>query len=464
MSSIKIKDLEVENFKNIELKNISIDGRSFLITSKNGTGKSSLMDAIMAAVDSDYVPSKPIKAGEERGHIKVTLDGDIMGEKREYTVGLNFTQANQKGALTVLNEKGEKVNSPRGFLDSLLGKIPSPIHDFLRGSRQEDKARRLKTLKQLTGKEKELDIIDVSKKEAISERERLHNEIRNTEGVIYNHGIKDDEFEKYMKPVNIKQYEDMMALAQPAIEKINGVKEKYDGFVSELKRLGDTNNNAKNDIVRELEEIDSLKAKIQFHENRIATLRAKMDSAAKDAESLNEKVKAGKEWLDKNPMPNVSEISSQLTDAIKHNEMHNKIVDFQKKQQELFAKKKEYEEIDIKIKDFDRQKIELINKSNLPVKGLSFDDTGIYLEVDGEKLPLEEGQINTAKILEVGEEICMAMNNNLKVMFVPNASLYDKENLKRVFEKAHKRGFMVIAEVVGEKDSPEIVWFEDYFK
>lgn len=464
-NSIKIKDLEIENFKGIDFKSIQIDGRSFVITSKNGTNKSSLMDAIMAAFDSNYIPTVPLKAGQEKGHIKVIMDGEIMGEKKEYTARLSFTQANQKGTLKVFNDKEEEIKSPRGFLDTLLGKIPSPIHSFLRGNRQEDKNRRLKVLRGLTGREQELDILDRDKAEAIKEREKMSGEIKALEAVIYQHGITEEEFQKYMKPTDEAKIQAEMDAVQPTIDKITKFKERYDAVVSEVKSLGDIYTTSQGDNARDLEKIVEYEKEIQKIKDRIAARSENLVEISNKAKDLNDnKIEPGKKWLAENTMPDVAGISSRLQEATHHNNMNKKIEEFQGKQQQLFKMKEEHEKLDVKIKAFDSKKIDIIKNSNLPFKDVSFDDTGIYLTIDGVPIPLEEMQINTAKILEFGEDVCLAMNQNLKVMFVPNASLYDRENLKRVFEKAHAKGFMVIAEVVGEADSPELIWFEDYFK
>lgn len=461
-TSVKLKEFEAENFKGIDHKLINIEGRSFIIVSKNGTNKSSLMDGMMSAIDSSYVPSVPIKQGHESGSVKVVLEEDTMGgQKREYTVKMNFTQSNQTGKLTVLDENGAKIDkSPREFLNSLLGKIPKPIHDFLRGNRQEDKNRRYKTLRTLTGKEKELDKLEVEKKEAVEEREKLHNEVKALEGGLYNHGITEEEFAKYSKPANLKAAEDALAAVQPTITKINGVREKYNGYVLELSKIENSNNDLVNKNQSNLEEIKRLEDKIQSLKAENAARDIKITENTQKQTELKDKIKSGDEWFAKNTMPNVTELTANLTEATKHDTTYKRIKEFEQKQQELFKKKQDYDAIDAKVKDFDRKKAEIISKSNLGVPGLTFDENGIYLN----GLPLEEGQINTAKILEVGEDLFFASNTNLKVMFVPNGSMYDKENLHRLFKKAHAKGVMVIAEVVGDNDAPEIIWYEDYFK
>ena len=110
---------------------------------------------------------------------------------------------------------------------------------------------------------------------------------------------------------------------------------------------------------------------------------------------------------------------------------------------ELNEKKKQSQDYTTDIKKIDQDKIELIAGSSIPVKGLTFNEDGVFL--DG--LPFEDGQINTARIIEVGMAVACAMNPTLQVMRV-DGSLLDKNTFKTVAEYAKANGMQVIYEVV----------------
>lgn len=113
---------------------------------------------------------------------------------------------------------------------------------------------------------------------------------------------------------------------------------------------------------------------------------------------------------------------------------------------------------DVEKKEKERNKI--ISGSQLPIKGLSFDDAEIFL--DG--LPLEEGQINTARLFDVGVDIAMAMNPGLRTIFLHDASLFDREALKVIVDKIENKGYQVVAEIVGESEEIEVKFTETELK
>jgi hypothetical protein len=462
-NNLKLQQLEIENFKGIgEFRRLDINGRSFVIIAKNESGKSSLIDAIISPVNKKVVPSKPIKKGEERATIREVLAGEVNGEQREYTLDLHFTPSQQTGKLIVYNEKEEKIARPGQFLDDILGNCSFDVEEFLRGSRAEDRERRLKLLRQLTGKEKELDELDRQKKETVSKREEMSREIKTLDANVYSHGITDEEFQKYMNPpkVSPEEIEKELKDVQPRIDTYNKQKEEFAKILNQVANL-ESASSASEIVIKEQEElIKNLKNQIVAAEKRIETNRDIIKQSSEAIATHKVRIAKAEKWFEAQKLPDISEITDRLNETNKHMNTYKRIVEFQEKQQTLFKKKQEYENLSTSIDEIDRRKAGIIAKSNLPVAGLTFDESGIYLN----GLPLESGQINSAKILEVGEEISMALNPGLKVLFVRDGSLYDSENLKRLVSKAESRGYQVIIEIVGDNQELEIKWTEDYFK
>lgn len=459
MNSLKIKDLELENFKNLTLKKLEINGRSFVIISKNASGKSSLIDAIMSPMDKNVLPSQPIKKGQERAMISETIFGEVDGEHREFKMDLHFTPSNGNGRLELYNEKGEKIPSPGSYLDRIIGNFSFEVESFLRGSDAKSNEKRIKVLKQVSGKEKELDELDVNKKELIKNREDIGRDIRNLDATIYQHGITDEEFQKYSAPCKndpaaIKVNLDNL---QPNIDKINGVKDKLNQKINDRSHINIAIKSIDENGIKNAERILKLQQEIKDIQEENKLLVTSKEDATKCVIKLTEDIDKGNKWILANPMPDVKEISDRLEEANTHVRVHAKIKEFEIKQKDLLKKKADYESMQGEIAVIESSKKKLISESKLPA-GITFDETGIYL--DG--LPFESKQQNTAKKMEIGEEIVMAMNPGLKVLFVRDGSLYDKTNLKRLVTKAEARGYQVIIEIVGENDEPEIKWVEEY--
>ena len=96
---LRIHKAEIENFKNIDYNELQIDGRSMVIAGKNEAGKSSLIQALVSPFNSTFTPLEPIKEGEERGKLEITIGGELEGEPIKYKVSTYFTPGNKKGRL-----------------------------------------------------------------------------------------------------------------------------------------------------------------------------------------------------------------------------------------------------------------------------------------------------------------------------------------------------------------------------
>lgn len=111
----KIIRLSATNYKRLKAVEISPDGHIVQINGKNGAGKSSVLDAITAAlggVNKRDTP-KPIRDGEE--------NAEIVLETNELIVTRRFTKS---GSTLVVQERdGDKVPRGQAKLNDLLGKL-----------------------------------------------------------------------------------------------------------------------------------------------------------------------------------------------------------------------------------------------------------------------------------------------------------------------------------------------------
>jgi predicted hydrocarbon binding protein len=130
---------------------------------------------------------------------------------------------------------------------------------------------------------------------------------------------------------------------------------------------------------------------------------------------------------------------------------------FSEKQKEMMSLKKKIMDHDADIEKLENKKSEEIKKSQLPVEGLTFTEDNIFIN----GLPLEAEQINKAALFDIGVEIAMAINPNLKTIFLHDGSLFDKEHLKSVIHKIEERGYQAIVELVSEDNDVVIKFTEN---
>ena len=111
---MKIVKLTANNFKKLKAVEIVPEGNTVVISGKNGAGKSSVLDAIMAALcGKKACPEMPIREGEKSAKVEVDL-GD-------FKVTRTFTQTG--GAVSIVGKNGLQTKSPQAILDRTVGDL-----------------------------------------------------------------------------------------------------------------------------------------------------------------------------------------------------------------------------------------------------------------------------------------------------------------------------------------------------
>lgn len=437
---LRFTSLEVENFKSIEKKIINIQGRSFLITGKNGQGKSSLIQALLSAVgDPKQQPSIAIKSGETKASTKVKIEGVLNGEPREYTVEMYYTPKNQKGRLVLLNEKGEQVKSPASTLDAIIGDISFDIFKFLKSKKQDQ----IKVLKELSGVGVEIDKLDIEYKKLYTERSFMNRKVEESDTVMNNHGLTQDEIDLYSNPIDLAPLQLEMSGISEKITTFNNIKHKTGYFIDRGNTL--------------TSQQDVLQQKIEEHKASILKIEEEIAFNAKEIDMCRENSKKGAAWMEANPEPSASEVSTRIQNASVHNEKHAKVLQLSEKHKALLADKDTLQKLNDDMETILEKKTDIIKKSKLPIKGLTFTDEDILYN----KLPLEDGQINTQQLIDIGFEIAMSLNPNLRVIFLHEGSLFDQESLDALIKKCEARGYQLICEIVSDSPDLEIVFTEE---
>jgi len=440
MNDLKIISASITNFKNISSKIVKIDGRSLVIIGSNAIGKSSLIQALLSPLDPKYVPSKPIKEGEEKGNIQLKIGGQMDGVPKTYDVAVYFTPANQSGRFVCYNELGEEMKPAKTFLKGLIGQIGFDIFQFLRDKPKEQ----VEQLKQIAGIN--FNKINQERQKIYDDRAYINKKISEEEALLKNHGYSDSDIGKYAKPIDVA----------PVKQKINDLGKSiqdYSNIESGLKSREDK-------LDAGLKRVSSITSEIAELFVRIETLKNEQEQKIKENDSVKEEIAKAKAWLGKTVRPDITNLNEELSAAEEHNRHHEKIEQFKKKNIELNGLKTKSEEFTQAIKDIDEKKEKMISESKLPVKGLTFtDESPLY-----NGLPLEDGQINKAKLIEIGARIGMALNPTLKVMFVWDASLLDKDSMSALVKLCDEAGYQLFLEVVnfdGDKEL-DIKFTEEY--
>lgn len=439
---LTFKNIDITNFKNISKTVVDIGGQSILILGKNGAGKSSFIQALMSPLDTKVRPSQPIKEGEERSTISVTLAGVMGGKEKEYILDLYFTPGDQKGRLVITNSEGETVKSPATFIKSLIGNVSFDVTKWL----NESKEKKLTTLKQLTGCSEKIDEINLVIKDLKEKKKFKSQRVEEIQAVLKNHGYSPEEVDKYSNPIDLVPIQEEMAA-------VSKNQQAYDSVVLKVKGFED-------DVVRNSETVKRANEEILRLEALIREQKGIIEVTTEMTNKCYANIEAGNKWIASKTRPSVDDVSARLNEAIVHNEHFNKIQVHAGQQKEMLAAKTELDGIASKIGVEEKKRSDIVSSSQLPIPGLSFDDEQIYLD----SLPLEEGQINTARLWDVGVDIAIALNPGLKTIFLHDGSLMDHDHIRAIIAKIENKGFQAVAEIVSEDDTLEIKFAETELK
>jgi hypothetical protein len=425
-----LDSLSLENFKNLVKHIIEIGGESLMIIGRNGAGKSSLIQAIMSPLDTKEIPTEPIKNGEDRSRIQVTLAGQIGGQPKKYFLDLHFTPGKKSGRLVVTNENGETIPNAKSFVKGLIGNVSFDPTKWL----NETPAAKLKMLKQVTKCEQQIDevISQVVEKKATYKAKKERAE--ELESVLKNHGYTQDQVNLYSTPIDIAPIEHELSTVGTNMETYQYVENGI--------------NTAKTNMANADLAIIAANKEIERLNGLIAEQRVKIKEETDKHTKAKENAEKGQMWMNGVEKPNVEVITKKLTDANAHNQHHEVLKNHEKQSLEVLKTKQDMDTVQTEIEGLQKRVSDIIAKSQLQIKGLSFSEDQIF--IDG--LPLDRGQINTARLIDIGIDVAMALNPTLKVMFLHDASLFDKQSLHNIIKKIEKRGYQVIAEVVTDTD------------
>lgn len=451
---LRFTHLDIENFKNIDKKVVDIDGRSLLISGKNGVGKSSFIQALLSGIDSKQLPTNTTKKGETKAVIKTKIAGILNGQEEEYEIHMYFTSKDQKGRLVLYNSKQEKVNKPKAVLDSIVGNLGFDIFKFLK----DNKKNQIKILKELSGVTKDIDLLDIERKKVYDDRTFLTRKVEESEAIMNTHGFTQDQIDLYSTPIPVEPINNELEEIGKSITQWNDINTKTKSFKESFEiNIPASISSIQIDTNTKKEKIEALKIQIQLLEGEIAINDTKISTWETTQLEHRGKYEKGKIWLDGHPEPSAKEISTRLSDATTHNNNCEKISQLAEKQKLLFADKNKLQKLNDDIVSIDDKKINLIKKSKLPIQGVTFTEDDIFL--DG--IPLEEGQINTQKLIDVGFDIAMALNPNLKCVFLHEGSLFDQTSLDALIKKCEDKGYQLIAELVSEDKDLSITFTEN---
>lgn len=401
---MKIITLTAENFKRLHAVRITPDGALVQITGKNAAGKSSVLDAIQAALGgTGNAPPKPIRDGQSSASVVLDL-GDI-------TVTRRWT-SNERSTLVVESKEGARYNSPQSMIDKLVGSLS---FDPLAFSRM-DEQQQATTLRDLAG----IDTSDIDLKRAklFEERTGVNREIKRLEATLAGATPSDDVPDEEISVAALAA-ENQAAQAQKAKnEKIRAAAEQ--ARLDAQKCLDDT------EKIRL--EVVALKMNLATKADELKILQARWTKAQEVTAAMVD--------------PDTDGLADKVKEADAVNVAVRRKKEMLARYEEAKAKSLEADKLTGAIAVLDAQKATALYAAKFPIEGLALTDDLVTFG----GMPLS--QASSAEQLRVGLAIGAALNPKLRVVLVRDGSLLDADGLKIVAEWAERENMQTFMERV----------------
>lgn len=399
MSKLRLIELQAENFKRLKAVRIRPSKNVTPIVGANGAGKTSVLDAIAAALGgASECPDKPIRAGEERAQSVVDL-GDLKVRRRWTPTG---------STLEVFRANGTKVSSAQKELDSLMGNLSFDPLEFSRLKPMEQAA----LLAKIAG----IDLAKMARerKEVYDERTVVNRQKKVAEAILETTppvDAPDAETSVTEMLAKLKAAQDVNAAADEEVAKGKRIKAAVDVADRELGRLQMECLNADKklkDYQHALKECEDKAASMERHD--IAPIQAELAAL----EQTNAKVRAKKA-------------------------RDEKVAEVKQCDEKSYAITKQIDSIDLVCR-------EAVRRAKLPIDGLELSFEGV--RVNG--IPFAD--CSGSEKLRTSVAIGLALNPKLKLMLIRDGSLLDAGGMKLLAEIAEKNDAQVLIERVSDGD------------
>ncbi len=488
---MQVLAVKVDNFKRIGHVDLSTaDKAMILVGGKNGAGKSSLLDAISAALMGEKAcPEEPIQRGKDSGSVVVKLEG--------YTVSRTWTRKADGSVGSTLKIVGPDggVGSPQTWLSGKMGDLTCDPLAFM-SAKPEAQADRLRKLTGL-----DVSTLDAARKRTFDARTEVGRDGQKEAAVLANMPECSDAPEAPVVPTYVqaelveaelveapqtspasileeiaaaelteRAAEAAAAALQTAARNCTLATERLGTIHSRIDRLRAELAAAESELAGEEERAGQLAAARVAASDALDAARsliiptAPLRSRLAGLEAENKAARDAAQAQNAAARAKATEANAQAQrDAAAKNELARKAADeangklrgkeaYKLQKQKVDALRADYAAKTEEIAKVDAQKAAMLAAAKFPVDGLSFDKDGGVTYRD---LPLS--QASGAERIRVSMAIALASNPTIKLVLIRDASLLDEDSLAMVAEMAEAAGAQVILERVGSGDPDAVI-------
>lgn len=409
--SIKINTLQIENIKRVKAVALNpAENGLTVIGGKNGQGKTSVLDAIAWALGGDrYRPSNPEREGSTLPpHIKLTLSN-----------GLTVERSGKNSALKVVDTTGKR--SGQQLLNEFVEQLAIDLPRFLQASNRE----KADTL---------LQVIGVG--DRIHELEAKERDVYNRRRMI---GQDADRKRKYADELPFYP-----AAPKELVSALDLIRQQQDILArnGENQRKRMRANQIEHEYGKAAAHVSLLKSQLAAAQKQLTQLEADLEIAQKDALDLQDE--------------STEEVERSLQEIEQINIQVRANCDREKAEQDAAYYAQQYQELTAELEDIRHDKYALLNSAELPLPGLSVEDS--ELTYNGKKWDCMSG----ADQLIAATAVVRAVNPKCGFVLLDKLEQLDADTLLNFGSWLEEQGLQAIATRVSTGPECSII-IEDGF-
>jgi len=463
--NMKISKIVIKNLFGISEK--QLDGKSVELAGANGTGKTSVIDAIKYALtnksDRDYI----VRNGESEGEIIIETDTGLMIDRKARTEQSDYKSVRQNGNI---------VPSPEAFLKDIITPLQLQPMEFMRMGKKEQNATildmidfpwNMETIREWFGEIPAdvnydqnilavLNDIQAENGTYFQSRQDVNRDIRAKKSVVddIRKALPQDYDGSLWENVNVGGlYTEIEKIrkSNEQIEKAKRLKEGHDNKVRSFEADRDIALSALNsEIVARGNSIDTKLASLKEQINSLEKEKERLASTKADREKVirseykenvarfEAEIAAYEEYADREAQPVDSLLKkAEETEKMKsHINEWRRMLSLQEEIKQLSRRSESYTE---KIEKARNLPGEILEKASIPIKGLSVKD-GIPL-ING--LPVSN--LSEGEKLDLCIDVAIQNPAGLQIILIDGVEKLSTEMRERLYRKCREKGLQFIS-------------------
>ena len=401
---------EVNNLMAIRFAEVefSEDGGLVVLGGQNGSGKSSLLQALQFALGGKKALDKdPLKYGADKGFVNVEFKGRAFSIRRTINDSGGET-------LTVKGEDGKPIKQPQKVLNDIMGAMgidPSVIW----GMKDAEISATLRDTMDL-----DLTGVDAEEKKIADDRAVAKKLVVRAETTLQDTDTFDD------APAEKISISALLA-EQEAAKTANDKLQSMSDIVTQ-------NTNRQTEIDAE-----------------VFAAQEKIEGLLEESKQLNSETTSAMKFFNDNDAVDLTGINARLQNFEETNRQVDANALADSRQRTLKNERANVQRLNGEIEEIRQKRKDMIAAAEFPLDGVEFDSNGMFL-LDGKPWHAwSDGERLLAAF-----EIAAAMSPGINTVVMRQGSLFDDENKKVIATIAQERGFLVLMEVVGDSEDVSI--------